>query len=76
VDVIVRRWEDFTGKKATLADGPYAGATFEHVKEGRLLAAEDAIKDDCERLLDERACGQGADQPVTHHATNEVTEVA
>ncbi|HUI76591.1 MAG TPA: DNA methyltransferase [Bryobacteraceae bacterium] len=73
VDVAVLRWQALTGKEATLADGPYAGATFEHVKEGRLLAAEDAIKDDCERLLDERACEQVADQPVTHHAPNEGT---
>ena len=62
VDVIVQRWQALAGKHATLADGPYNGMTFEHVRDGRLLAAEDAIKDDCERLLAERgadACSQG-----------------
>lgn len=33
VDVIVKRWEDFTGKKATLADG---GQSFEDLKRKRL----------------------------------------
>jgi DNA modification methylase len=51
VDVVVQRWQDLTGKEATL-DGN--GATFEHVKQGRMLAAEDAIKENCEELLGER----------------------
>ena len=76
VDCGILRWQKLTGKQATLADGPYAGATFERVKEGRLRAAEDAIKNDCERLLEERAGGPGVNQPITDHTTNEVTEVA
>ena len=32
VDVIVRRWQDFTGQEATLEDG---GRTFARVKEER-----------------------------------------
>jgi DNA modification methylase len=43
VDVIVLRWQNLTGKQATLAP---LGATFEHVKEGRRLGAEDAIKEE------------------------------
>ncbi len=43
VDVIVQRWQDFTGKEATL-DGN--GCTFAHVKEGRLQGAQDAIKEE------------------------------
>ncbi len=43
VDVIVQRWEKQSGKEATL-DGH--GATFTHVKEGRLLGAQDAIKEE------------------------------
>jgi hypothetical protein len=35
-DVIVQRWQNFTGKQATLENAH--GATFEHVKEGRRLA--------------------------------------
>ena len=50
-DVIVQRWQTLTGKQATL-DGH--GATFEHVKEGRRMQAEDEIKEDCQRLLEER----------------------
>jgi DNA methylase/ParB-like nuclease family protein len=43
VDVIVQRWQDFTGKEATLEGH---GATFAHVKEGRLLGEQDAIKEE------------------------------
>jgi DNA modification methylase len=50
-DVVIQRWQDLTGKKATL-DGD--GATFEHVKEGRRLAAEDAINENCQELLEQR----------------------
>jgi DNA modification methylase len=52
VDVVVLRWQELTGQQATLSGH---GATFEHVKEGRRLGAEDAIKEDCLRLLAERA---------------------
>jgi len=43
-DVIVQRWQTFTGKQATLENAH--GATFEHVKEGRRLEGEDAIKEE------------------------------
>jgi hypothetical protein len=44
VDVIVMRWQNLTGQEATL-DGA-AGLTFEHVKHGRRMEAEDAIKEE------------------------------
>ena len=47
-DVIVTRWQNLTGKKATL-DG-HAGSTFEHVKFGRFLGEQDAIKESVEEL--------------------------
>jgi len=50
-DVIVERWQNLTGKKATL-DGH--GATFEQVRDGRRMQAEDEIKEDCLRLLEEQ----------------------
>ena len=50
-DVVIQRWQELTGKQATLEGH---GATFEHVKEGRHLGAEDEIKEDCLRLLEER----------------------
>jgi DNA modification methylase len=56
-DVIVQRWQKFTGKQATL-DGH--GATFEHVREGRLLEAQDAIK---EEALTSPTGAQGAPAP-------------
>jgi len=43
VDVIVKRWEEFTGKQATLEG---VGATFEEVKASRLLEAQDTIQED------------------------------
>ena len=43
----MQRWQDLTGKQATL-DGN--GATFEHVKQTSRLAAEDAIKENCEEI--------------------------
>ncbi|MEN6305324.1 MAG: DNA modification methylase [Armatimonadia bacterium] len=43
VDVIVKRWQDFTGQQATL-DGD--GATFEHVKAGRLQGHADALMEE------------------------------
>ncbi len=42
-DVIVTRWQNLTGKEATLEGH---GATFEHVKEGRRLGEQDAIKEE------------------------------
>ena len=50
-DVIVERWQNLTGKQATLDGG---AETFEQVKQGRRMAAEDAIKEHCEELLSER----------------------
>jgi DNA modification methylase len=43
VDLGVIRWQNLTGKQATL-DGH--GATFAHVAQGRRMAAEDAIKEE------------------------------
>jgi DNA modification methylase len=51
-DVIIQRWQNFTGREATL-DGH--GATLAHVAAGRAMESEDAIKEDCLRLLEERA---------------------
>ena len=45
-DVIIRRWETFTGKQACIGDGDYRGLTFESAREGRRLAAEDEIKEE------------------------------
>jgi DNA modification methylase len=50
VDVTVQRWQNLTGKQATL-DGN--GATFEQVKQAQRLAAEDAVKEHCEEILAE-----------------------
>lgn len=52
-DVIVTRWENLTGKKATLEG--HAGLTFEQVKFGRRLAEQDAIKEHIEELTEARA---------------------
>ena len=43
VDVIVRRWEEYTGRHATLEGG--CGITFDHVGQGRRLEQADAIKE-------------------------------
>ncbi len=43
VDVAIQRWQGLTGKQATL-DG--SGATFEQVKFGRRLEAQDALKEE------------------------------
>lgn len=43
VDVIVTRWQNLTGKEATLGDGPHKGCTFAHAKHGRQLEGQDAI---------------------------------
>jgi DNA modification methylase len=53
VDVIVTRWQNLTGKEAVVGDGVYKGTTFEHVKFGRRLAAQDEIKDECLRAQGE-----------------------
>lgn len=42
-DVAVARWQNLTGKQATL-DGH--GATFEHVREGRRMGMQDALKEE------------------------------
>lgn len=42
-DVIVKRWQDYTGREAIHEE---SGATFEHVKTGRWMGAEDAIKEE------------------------------
>jgi DNA modification methylase len=44
VDVIVQRWQNFTGREATLEGH---GATFAHLKDGRLREWEDALKEEC-----------------------------
>jgi len=51
-DTIIRRWQEFAGKAATL-DGD--GSTFEHVAHGRQLGREDHDKDDALRLIEEHA---------------------
>jgi DNA modification methylase len=48
-DVIVKRWQDFTGKLATLEN--HGDCTFEKAQFGRRLGAQDAIK---EEVLQER----------------------
>jgi hypothetical protein len=50
-DVIVERWQNLTGRQATLEGH---GVTFGHVKHGRRMGAEDAIKEHCEELLAQR----------------------
>ncbi len=45
-DVIITRWQNLTGKTATLGDGDYYGQAFEQVKFGRRLAAQDALKEE------------------------------
>lgn len=47
-DVIVTRWQNLTGKQATLEG---SGATFEHVKAGRRQESEDAIMEECHEAL-------------------------
>lgn len=42
-DVIVERWQKFTGREATHAE---TGATFAHVREGRILGWQDALKEE------------------------------
>jgi DNA modification methylase len=56
VDVIVQRWQDLSGKQARL-DGH--GATFEHTREGRLLEAQDALKEDALEAEKPAAAGAG-----------------
>jgi DNA modification methylase len=43
IDVVLLRWQTLSGKQAVLGDGPYKGATFEHVKEGRCREWEDSL---------------------------------
>jgi len=56
VDVIVQRWQDLSGKQARL-DGH--GATFEHTREGRLLEAQDALKEEALEAEKPAAAGAG-----------------
>jgi DNA modification methylase len=51
VDVIVMRWQKLSGQQATL-DGS-CGQTFELVKHGRRMEAEDAIKEEVIETLGE-----------------------
>jgi DNA modification methylase len=51
VDVIVMRWQSLSGEEATL-DGA-AGLTFEQVKQGRRMGAEDAIKEEALEAIEE-----------------------
>jgi hypothetical protein len=44
------RWQNLTGEQATL-DGA-AGLTFEQVKQGRRMGAEDAIKEEVLEILE------------------------
>jgi DNA modification methylase len=46
-DVIIQRWQQFTGREATLEGH---GATFAHVKERRPTPAENAIKEEPEQM--------------------------
>ncbi len=43
-DVIVTRWQNLTGKQATLEG--HSGLTFDHVEDGRRLEAQDALKEE------------------------------
>lgn len=43
VDVVVERWQKLSGKEATLEG---VGATFAHVRDGRRLGEQDAIKEE------------------------------
>jgi DNA modification methylase len=43
VDVVCTRYFNLTQKQAVLGAGPYKGATFDHVKEGRLREWQDQI---------------------------------
>jgi DNA modification methylase len=42
-DVIIRRFQEYSGQQVVLGDGDYKGTTFEHVKEGRFRQWEDQI---------------------------------
>jgi DNA modification methylase len=50
-DVIIGRWQLLTAKEATLENAN--SATFAHVKEGRRLEAEDAIKEEVLEMTEE-----------------------
>jgi DNA modification methylase len=45
-DVIAQRWHDFTGKVVVLGNGPHAGATFDHTRDGRRQGAADALAEE------------------------------
>src|ERR1039457_1314679 len=46
VDVVCTRYFNLTGKQAVLGDGDYKGATFDHVREGRLREWQDQIAEE------------------------------
>jgi len=59
VDVVVQRWQTLTGKQAVLSDGPYQGATFVHVKEGRLREWQNQIGEEASKVEKPAAAGAG-----------------
>jgi len=59
VDVICTRYFNLTGKQAVLGDGDYKGATFEHVKEGRLREWQDQIGQEAFQAEKPAAAGAG-----------------
>jgi DNA modification methylase len=42
-DVIIRRFQEYSGTQGVLGDGPYKGSTFAHVREGRFRQWEDQL---------------------------------
>jgi DNA modification methylase len=59
IDVVVERWQTLAGKQAVLGDGDYKGATFEHVKEGRLREWQDQIGKEAFEAEKPAAAGAG-----------------
>jgi hypothetical protein len=58
-DVIVCRYQEYSGKQALLDDGDYEGATFEHVKEGRFREWEDQLAKEAFEAAKPAAAGAG-----------------
>jgi DNA modification methylase len=59
IDVICTRYFNLTGQQAVLGDGPYKGAIFEHVKEGRLREWQDQIAEEAFKAEKPAAAGAG-----------------
>ena len=59
VDVVCTRYFNLTGQQAVLGDGDYKGATFEHVKEGRLREWQDRIGQEAFEAEKPAAAGAG-----------------